>query len=82
MVLEGEVELIRGGNVLAKIGPHDVPGGLAALSNDRYSESAVVSRPTRALRMDREEFFDAMAEDFRVARGIVKALAGMAGGTA
>jgi CRP-like cAMP-binding protein len=82
MVLEGEVELIRGGSVLAKIGPHQVPGSLAALSNDRYSESAVVSRPTRALRMDREEFFEAMAEDFRVARGIVKALAGMAGGTA
>jgi AAA family ATP:ADP antiporter len=82
MVLEGEVELIRAGNVLARIGPHQVLGGLAALSHGRYSESAVVSQPTRALRMDREEFFDAMAEDFRVARGIVKALAGMASGTA
>jgi ATP:ADP antiporter, AAA family len=82
LVLEGEVELIRGEKVLAKIGPHQVPGALAVLSNGRYSESAVVSQPTRALRMDREEFFDAMAEDFRVARGIVTALAGMAHGAA
>jgi PPM family protein phosphatase len=82
MVLEGEVELIRAGSVLAKIGPHQVPGALAALSNGRYSESAVVSQPTRALRMDREELFDAMAEDFRVAQGIVRALAGMANGAA
>jgi hypothetical protein len=82
MVLEGEVELIRGGNVVAKVGPHQAPGVLAALSSGRYSESAVVSQPTRALRMDRDEFFEAMAEDFRVARGIVKALAGMANGVA
>jgi CRP-like cAMP-binding protein len=57
-----------------------VPGGLATLSSARYSESAVVSQPTRALRMDREEFFEAMAEDVRVAQGIVRALAGMANG--
>jgi AAA family ATP:ADP antiporter len=80
LLVEGEVELIRAGNVLAKIGPHEVPGGLATLSSARYSESAVVSQPTRALRMDREEFFEAMAEDVRVAQGIVKALAGMANG--
>jgi hypothetical protein len=80
LLVEGEVELIRAGNVLAKIGPHEVPGGLATLSSARYSESAVVSQPTRALRMDREEFFEAMAEDVRVAQGIVRALAGMANG--
>jgi hypothetical protein len=82
MVLEGEVELIRAGKVLAKIGPNQAPGALAALSSGRHSESAVVSQPTRALRMDREEFFEAMADDFRVAQGIVKALAGMATGAA
>ena len=77
-LLEGELELMRGGKVFARRGQHQVLGGLAALSSANHSESAVVSQATRALRMDREEFFDAMAEDFRVARGIVKALAGMA----
>ena len=81
-LLEGEVELVRAGKVLARSGPHQVPGSLAALSSGNHSESAVVSQPTRALRMDREEFFEAMAEDFRVAQGIVKALAGMAKGAA
>lgn len=77
-LLEGELELVRAGKVLARSGPHQVPGGLVALSGGSHSESAIVSQPTRALRMDREEFFEAMAEDFRVAQGIIKALAGMA----
>jgi AAA family ATP:ADP antiporter len=81
-LLEGEVELVRAGRSLAKRGPHQVPGGLAALANSNHAESAIVSQPTRALVMEREAFFDAMAEDFRVAQGIVKALAGMANGAA
>jgi CRP-like cAMP-binding protein len=81
-LLEGELELMRDGKVFARRGQHQVLGSLAALAGGSHSESAIVSQPTRALRMDREEFFDAMAEDFRVARGIVKALAGMANGAA
>jgi len=81
-LLEGEVELLRGGKSFVRRGHHQVLGSLAALASGNHSESAVVTQPARALRMDREEFFDAMAEDFRVARGIVKALAGMASGAA
>ena len=81
-LVEGELELMRGGKVVGRRGQHQVLGSMAALASGSHSESAVVSQPTRALRMDREEFFDAMAEDFRVARGIVKALAGMANGAA
>jgi len=81
-LLEGELELMRGGKAFARRGQHQVLGSLAALASGSHSESAVVSQPTRALRMDREEFFDAMAEDFRVTRGIVKALAGMANAAA
>ena len=81
-LLEGEVELLRAGKVFVRRGQHQVLGSLAALASGSHSETAVVSQPARALRMDREEFFDAMAEDFRVARGIVQALAGMANGAA
>jgi AAA family ATP:ADP antiporter len=79
-LLEGEVELLRGGKPFARRGQHQVLGSLAALASGSHTESAVVSQPARVLRMDREELFEAMAEDFRVARGIVKALAGMATG--
>jgi hypothetical protein len=81
-VMEGEMELVRGGSVISKLGPQQVPGGLAALSGSNHSETAIASQPTRALRLDREEFFDAMAEDARVAQGIVQALAGIANGAA
>jgi hypothetical protein len=76
-LLEGEVDLLRAGKSCGRLGHYQVLGSLAALAHGSHTESAVVSRPARALRMDREEFFDAMAEDFRVAQGIVKALAGM-----
>jgi AAA family ATP:ADP antiporter len=81
-VLEGEVELLRAGKVLSRGGPHQVLGGLAALSGGSHAESAIVSQPTRALCVGRDEFFDAMADDFGVTQGIVKALAGMAIGAA
>ena len=79
-VLEGELELTRGGKTIARRGLHQVLGGTEALAGARHGESATVTKPTKALRLDREEFFNAMAEDFRVAQGIVKALAGMAAG--
>jgi AAA family ATP:ADP antiporter len=81
-LLEGEVELLRTGKVILRRGGNQMLGSLAVLASGSHPESAVVSQPTRALRVDREDLFEAMAEDFRVARGIVKALAGMANGAA
>jgi AAA family ATP:ADP antiporter len=81
-LLEGEVELRRTGKAILRQGSNQMLGSLAVLASGSHPESAVVSQPTRALRVDREELFEAMAEDFRVARGIVKALAGMANGAA
>jgi hypothetical protein len=77
-LLEGEVELLRSGTVAQRKGKHQVMGSLAALADGSHTESAVTTQAARGLRMDREELFDAMSEDFGVARGILKALAGMA----
>ena len=48
----------------------------------RSPESAVASQPVRALRIEQQDFYDAMAEDFHLTRGVLRALVGMAVGGA
>ena len=77
-LLVGEVEFFRSGSVAQRKGKHQMIGTLAALASGTYMESAVTTQPTRVLRIDQEDFFDALAEDSGVTRGILKVLAGMA----
>jgi len=81
LLLEGEVELVRGTRKAQIDGQGQVVGALALLAGKTYVESAVATRATRVLQIDRQDFFDAMAEDFNVTRGMLKALAAMAAGT-
>jgi CRP-like cAMP-binding protein len=54
--------------------PYHVVGALGCLAGDPRSESAMAIQPTRALQIDQQEFFDAMAEDFNITRTIMQAL--------
>jgi AAA family ATP:ADP antiporter len=78
LLLEGEVELVRGTHKIQMDGRGQVLGALALFAGKTYAESAVATRATRALQIDRQDFFDAMTEDFDVTRGVLKALASMA----
>jgi len=77
LLLEGEVEL-RSDRMAQRRGENQVIGFLAALGGGTHTESAVATQATRALRIDMEDFFETMAEDFNVTRGILTALAGLA----
>ena len=79
-LLEGEVQLLRSGKISQHKSDHEMIGAFAALAGLTHTETAIALKPTRTLRIDREEFFDAMAEDFNVTRGILKALVGVATG--
>jgi len=81
LLLEGEVELVHAARKIQVNGQGQVIGALALLAGNTYAESAVATRATRALQIDRQDFFDAMTEDFDVTRGLLKALAAMAAGT-
>ncbi len=81
-LLEGEVDLLQAGNKIQRQGPDQVIGALALLTEGTHTESAVATRPVRALQIGREDLFDAMAEDFGLTRGILKALAAIATGAA
>ena len=79
-VLEGEVSEMQNGQERRKIGPHEVVGIMAVLAGNPYPASAVATQPVQALRIDQQDFYDIMAEDFEVTRGILKALVALATG--
>jgi len=81
VLLEGEVVLLRPGQEGKKLGPGQVAGLLAFLAGGSESESAMATQPVRALRLDQEDFYDAMAEDFNLTRGILQAVVRWAAGT-
>ncbi len=78
VVLEGEVALVMNGREERTLGAHQVVGALALLAGGPEPESAVATRPTRTLQIEQQEFYDAMAEDFNITRGILRALVRLA----
>lgn len=80
VLLEGEVAELRNGQEKRKLGPYEVVGMMATLAGDPYPASAVATQPVQALRIDQQDFFDVLAEDFEVTRGILKALVSLATG--
>ena len=82
VILEGEAAELHNGQVTKKLGPNEVTGILPLLSGEPYATSAVASKAGRALRIDQQDFYDVLAEDFDVTKGILKALVGLAAGGA
>jgi CRP-like cAMP-binding protein len=80
VLLEGEVAELRNGQEKKKMGPYEVVGIMAVLAGDPYPTSAVATQPVQALRIDQQDFYDVLAEDFDVTRGILKALVSLATG--
>jgi CRP-like cAMP-binding protein len=81
VLLEGEVAELRNGQEKRKLGPFEVVGMMAVLAGDPYPTSAVAAQPVQALRIDQQDFYDVLAEDFDVTRGILKALVSLAAGS-
>jgi len=78
VVLEGEVELIRAGQQVCRLGRSAVAGARSLLAESPQAETAVATRPTRVLRISQADLHDAMSEDIHITRGILRAL--LAGG--
>lgn len=78
VVLEGEVALVMNGREERTLGALQVVGALALLAGGPEPESAVATQPTRVLQIEQQEFYDAMAEDFNITRGILRALVRLA----
>ena len=80
LILEGRVALVRNGQHAQELTAGQVAGALALLAGDSHRESAMATQPVRALQIDQQEFYDAMAEDFNLTRGVLRALIRLAPG--
>jgi len=82
VLLEGEVTPAGRPNREGTLQGPQVVGALSLLADALQPESAVASQPVRALRIEQQDFYDAMADDFHLTHGLLRALAGMAAGAA
>lgn len=74
LLLEGRVTLVRDGQEPQEAGPGQLLGALPLLAGESHVETAMASQPVRALQIDQQELYDAMAEDFNITRGVLRAL--------
>ena len=74
VVIEGLVGLARDGKPGDTAGPGQVVGAHGLLSGGTQTDSASALQPTQTLQIDQQDFFDVMAEDFNITRGILRAL--------
>ena len=74
LLLEGQVSLVKDGQAPGEAGPGHLVGVLAVLAGESHTESAMATQPVRALQIDQQELYDAMAEDFHITRGVLRAL--------
>jgi CRP-like cAMP-binding protein len=76
VVVDGSVELTRGGEPLDTAGPNTVLGVWALLDeHDQTVFAATAREDTRLLRIGREEFYDLLADNSDITAGILSTLA-------
>ena len=80
VLVEGQVDLRRGGKHIQTQGAFRAVGALPLLAEQPYPDSAVASQLVRALRIERHELSEAMSEDFSITRGILRTLSRLAAG--
>lgn len=73
-VIEGRVCLKRDGREFTQVGEKEDIGTWSLLDDEPNIATAVTLEPTRLLKIDREEFFEIVADYVEITRGILKAL--------
>lgn len=74
LILEGRVEVLKGETEVASLGAKECVGEMAILDSEPRSATVRAEVPTRALKVEREDFYDLLNERLDIARGIIKVL--------
>lgn len=74
VVVRGRVDVRKGGERLAELGPQEVFGEMAVLDASPRSASAVAVEDTDVLRIGSEEFYEVLRERVDIAEGIIRML--------
>lgn len=74
MIMDGFVNIIRNGSVVAFLGPGKIVGEVALLHNGIRTASCQAETEVKALKIDKETFF-VLLEDNKFARHVLRILA-------
>ena len=74
LVLEGRIQLHRGETEITVLGPGEAFGTWALFDAEPRVATATATEPGRLLKIDREDFYDILADHVQVTQGIMKAL--------
>ena len=74
LVVEGRVSVVFKGRKVAQLGPKQCAGEMSLLDGEPRSASVVADEPTLCLRVDREPFYELLAEHPELARGLIGVL--------
>ncbi|MCC7537595.1 MAG: Crp/Fnr family transcriptional regulator [Deltaproteobacteria bacterium] len=75
VVLDGRVRLERDGREVTTAATNEAFGTWALFDDEPRLVAAVTMEPTRVLRVGRDAFYDVLADNVEVTRGVLKALA-------
>jgi len=76
LVLSGNARLHRAGRDVTTAGAGDVLGTWALLDVDTRIATATATSPIHALRIERLDFFDLIAENLEITQGVFRSLVG------
>lgn len=74
LVVEGKVRLHRGALDITVAGPGEPFGTWALFDDEPRVTAATPLEDTRALRLNKEDFIDLLADNVRITQGVLKAL--------
>ena len=74
LVIEGKVRLYRDGKDVMTAGSKDVFGTWALFDDEPRLISAATMEDTQLLRIDREDFYELLADHNRITQGLLKTL--------
>ena len=74
LLLEGRVRVHKSGRVIAELGERECFGEMAILDSAPRSATVTTLSDVRALKLNRDDFQEIMAEKPEIARGIIRVL--------
>ena len=74
LIVAGRVSVSKGDRVIVELGERECVGEMAILDSEPRSATVRSLSPVRALKVEREDFYELMNEKLEIAQGIIKVL--------
>lgn len=74
LIVDGEVKIIVDGREVAKLGEKQCVGEMSILDSEPRSATVEAATDVRALKIERDDFYELLSEKIEIAQGIIKVL--------